>query len=125
LTLQAQNALLKTLEEPGGATVLVLVAVNAAALAPTILSRCQRIGFDALRTADVVAILTAHGRGEAEAGALAAFAEGSPGHALALDAELFGRCRCEILSRLADTPGGGFKALTVLAQDLVSEEKDL
>jgi DNA polymerase III delta prime subunit len=30
LTLQAQNALLKTLEEPGGDTVLILVAVNAA-----------------------------------------------------------------------------------------------
>src|SRR5439155_717596 len=57
LTLQAQNALLKTLEEPGGDTVLILVAVNAAALAETILSRCQRVGFDPLPTADLAAEL--------------------------------------------------------------------
>ena len=37
LTMQAQNALLKTLEEPNGDSVLVLVAVQASALAPTIL----------------------------------------------------------------------------------------
>ena len=67
LTLQAQNALLKTLEEPGGDTVLILVAVNAAALAETILSRCQRVGFDPLPTADVVAILEAYGRSSADA----------------------------------------------------------
>ena len=125
LTLQAQNALLKTLEEPGGDTVLILVAVNAAALTDTILSRCQRIGFDPLPATDVVAILEAHGRGADEARALAAYAEGSPGQALALDPEFFGRRRREILSGLAAAGRGGFKGLADFAQQLVSEEKDL
>ena len=125
LTLQAQNALLKTLEEPAGDTLLVLVAVNAAALAPTILSRCQRVGFDPLPTADVVAILAAHGRSDTEARALAAFAEGSPGRALAFDAEFFARRRPEILTRLGDARRGGFKALADLAQELANEDKDL
>ncbi len=53
LTPQAQNALLKTLEEPAGDTVLILVGVNPASLAPTILSRCQRIAFAPLGDADV------------------------------------------------------------------------
>ena len=41
----AANTLLKTLEEPPGATVFVLVASNHAQLLPTIRSRCQRIDF--------------------------------------------------------------------------------
>ena len=125
LTLQAQNALLKTLEEPGGHTVLILVAVNAAALAPTILSRCQRVVFDPLPTTDVVAILEAHGRTGPEAHALAAFAEGSPGQALAFDREFFTQRRPEILARLGEARRGGFKALADLAQELTSEHKDL
>jgi DNA polymerase-3 subunit delta' len=125
LTLQAQNALLKTLEEPAGDTVLMLVAVNAAALAPTILSRCQRVTFDPLPAADVVAILEAHGRGAAEARALAAYAEGSPGQALALDAEFFASRRREILTRLATAGRGGFKGLADFAQELAAEDKDL
>ena len=125
LTLQAQNALLKTLEEPGGDTVLILVAVNAAALAPTILSRCQRVLFDPLPNADVVAILESHDRDGTEARALAAFAEGSPGQALAFDREFFARQRPEILSRLGEARRGGFKALADLAQELTSAHKDL
>lgn len=125
LTLQAQNALLKTLEEPGGDTVLVLVAVNASALAATILSRCQRISFDPLPTVDVVAILEAHGRTHADALALAAYAEGSPGRALALEADFFTGRRREILAGLERARRGGFKALADFAQTLATEEKDL
>lgn len=41
----AANTLLKTLEEPPGATVFVLVSSNHARLLPTIRSRCQSIDF--------------------------------------------------------------------------------
>ena len=40
LTVQAQNALLKTIEEPPAYTVIVMLTSNADALLPTILSRC-------------------------------------------------------------------------------------
>lgn len=43
MTPQAQNALLKTLEEPAPRTVLVLVTARPSALLPTLRSRCQRI----------------------------------------------------------------------------------
>jgi DNA polymerase-3 subunit delta' len=43
MTTAAQNALLKTLEEPASSTVLVLVAARPASLLPTLRSRCQRI----------------------------------------------------------------------------------
>ena len=41
----AANTLLKTLEEPPGAAVFILVSSNHAQLFPTIRSRCQRIDF--------------------------------------------------------------------------------
>ncbi len=50
MTAQAQNALLKTLEEPPGRTFLILLAVSLNELLPTTLSRCQVIRFDALPT---------------------------------------------------------------------------
>jgi len=44
-TTQAANAILKFLEEPGSATVAVLIAENGQALLPTIRSRVQRLVF--------------------------------------------------------------------------------
>lgn len=41
----AANALLKTLEEPSGAAVLLLISDSPARLLPTIRSRCQRLDF--------------------------------------------------------------------------------
>ena len=46
----AQNALLKTLEEPPGRVCLILVTPSAERLLPTIRSRCQKISFDLLPT---------------------------------------------------------------------------
>ncbi|HSD10491.1 MAG TPA: AAA family ATPase [Candidatus Binatia bacterium] len=57
LTEDAQNALLKTLEEPPRGSVLVLVCHNASRLLPTVLSRCQRVAFAPLERATVETIL--------------------------------------------------------------------
>ena len=48
ITAQAQNALLKTLEEPPGETVVILLTSSVDRLLPTTLSRCQLVRFDAL-----------------------------------------------------------------------------
>ena len=82
---QAQNALLKTLEEPPDDTTLVLVAGSPDALLPTIRSRCLRVSFQPIPDALVVARLEAEGRSPAEARLAAALAGGSVGRALALD----------------------------------------
>lgn len=49
----AQNHLLKTLEEPLGKTLFILITEHAQILLPTIRSRCQRIRFGRLRTETV------------------------------------------------------------------------
>ena len=48
MNLSAQNALLKTLEEPPRDSLLILIAVNGGALLPTLRSRCLRISFGPL-----------------------------------------------------------------------------
>lgn len=81
----AQNALLKTLEEPTGAACIILCADDAAPILPTVVSRSARIRLGPLPR-DVVAELLVE-RGVADrvrAGALAAAAGCLPGLALAL-----------------------------------------
>ncbi len=84
---QAQNALLKTLEEPPDDTTLVLVAANPDALLPTVRSRCVRVRFAPLPDAFVAERLEAAGLEREDARLGAAMAGGSLGRALALDAE--------------------------------------
>jgi DNA polymerase-3 subunit delta' len=79
----AQNALLKSLEEPTASSVFILVTSHADALLPTILSRCPRLRFGPLDVAEIAAFLTReHGHPEAEARAVAIVAGGSLGHAI-------------------------------------------
>ena len=80
----AQNALLKTLEEPRPGSVFVLVSSMPDALLPTVQSRCPRLRFGRLSVSDVAGVLMRdHEYGEAEARAAAADADGSVGRALA------------------------------------------
>jgi len=82
---QAQNALLKTLEEPPADTTLVLVAASPDALLPTIRSRCQRVPFAPIPSAGISARLEAEGRPPEKARLAAALSGGSLGRALAVD----------------------------------------
>jgi DNA polymerase-3 subunit delta' len=61
----AANALLKTLEEPSGRTILILVATQPSRLPATILSRCQRIRIPAPTRAEAIAWLeSTQGKGD-------------------------------------------------------------
>ena len=101
---QAQNALLKTLEEPPQETTLVLVASSPDALLPTIRSRCLRVPFAPLPAAAVAARLEAGGRPASEARLAAALSGGSLARALALDAETLEAERDAVLAAAALDP---------------------
>ena len=84
----AQEALLKTLEEPPPASVFVLITSRPDVLLATVRSRCQRLRFGPLSAADVADVLIRdHGVAPADAHAAAAAADGSVGRALAGSAE--------------------------------------
>jgi len=82
MTDAAQNALLKTLEEPAGRTLIVLLTTHASELLLTIRSRCQTVRFASLATQLVVTHLQRRGVDAATATAAADFSDGSLGVAL-------------------------------------------
>jgi len=83
----AQNALLKTLEEPPSASVFLLLSSLPDALLPTVQSRCPRLRLAPLAPAEVAEVLVRdHGYADADARAAAADADGSVGRALSAEA---------------------------------------
>jgi len=79
----AANALLKTLEEPGSAT-LLLISHNSDLLLPTLISRCQRIPFHRLGSDAMLQVLQQAGAEELlQRQDLLTMAQGSPGRAIA------------------------------------------
>lgn len=82
---EAQNALLKTLEEPPPRTVLILTASRAHGLLATVRSRCFSLPLTPVDTAALATALEARGLPRDEAAARAALSGGLPGQALELD----------------------------------------
>lgn len=79
----AANALLKTLEEPGKAT-LILIAPSVESLLPTLVSRCQRIPFYRLSDENLERVLRENGHERVlQYPALLGLAQGSAGEAIA------------------------------------------
>ena len=92
MNVQAQNALLKTLEEPPDTTILILLATALDELLATTQSRCQVVRFDALPTAFVREKLDElrPGRPSGELDWYAAHSDGSIGRAIdQIDDELY------------------------------------
>ena len=82
-TLGAANCLLKTLEEPPPSAVLVLTAIQAEMLLPTVVSRCQVLRMRPLPVSQVQEALQAHwGVDPHQANLLARVSEGRIGWAL-------------------------------------------
>jgi DNA polymerase III delta' subunit len=77
-----QNALLKTLEEPPGFCVVILLCSKTEWLLPTIYSRCQTIRFGPIDREHILAVLKRQGVAESAAAYWAGFCEGSLGQAL-------------------------------------------
>jgi len=74
---EAANCLLKTLEEPPPATVLILTVNSTSKILPTILSRCQKIAFIPLTKNDMQAVLAQEGIPSDQALAVIPHAHGS------------------------------------------------
>jgi DNA polymerase-3 subunit delta' len=79
---QAQNALLKTLEEPAGRTLIILLTDQPGSLLPTIRSRCQLVRFAALDEGTVRQQLIERGIDATLAAEAASLSRGSLGNAL-------------------------------------------
>jgi len=95
MTPQAQNCLLKTLEEPPEDTVFFLITEQPGSLLPTIVSRCRVIRFHPLSAEEAERRLIALGEPPQAARRKARMAEGCVGQALEIDEE-----RLQLLEQL-------------------------
>jgi DNA polymerase-3 subunit delta' len=106
----AANALLKTLEEPGRAT-LILIAPSTESLLPTLVSRCQRIPFYRLAKEDMETVLRETGHEEIlKESSVLAIAQGRPGEAIAAFEQLQA-IPDTLLAQLSKLPNSPRKAL--------------
>jgi len=116
------NALLKTLEEPGKAT-LILTALSTESLLSTIVSRCQPIPFQRLSQQDLQEVLENTGHAEIlEHSELIKLAQGSPGEAISAWSQLQ-KIPQELLQQLTQTPQHHLAALTLAKT--ITQELDL
>jgi DNA polymerase-3 subunit delta' len=109
LTIDAQDALLKTLEEPPPSTTCILVTSLPDVLLPTVLSRCSIVRFAPLSAQEVArALVRDHDYDEKDARAAAADSDGSVGRALeastvdVADAREVARKLLALAARVAD-----------------------
>lgn len=115
----AANGLLKTLEEPGQAT-LILIAPDRSALLPTLVSRCQCIPFYRLSQTDMAEVLTRTGQGHIlPAADVLAMAQGSPGDAIAHWQQQ--QAMPEALLAALAQPPTTFRAALELARQIAAE----
>lgn len=85
MNVQAQNALLKTIEEPASYAVILLLTTNADMFLPTILSRCVRLNLKAVPDEEIRAFLMKEYQvPDYQADVCVAFAQGNVGKAIQL-----------------------------------------
>ncbi len=115
----AQNALLKTLEEPPASTYIILVTMQQDRLLPTIRSRCHRVAFHSLDERAMTNWLTRErSRDDSPLKALSDdalnwiidFASGSPGLAVAAAEEDLASWRQTLIPMLRELDQGKFPA---------------
>jgi DNA polymerase III subunit delta' len=91
------NSFLKTLEEPPGNAIIILLTENADILLPTIRSRCQLVRFSPLSPEHVCLILEHQGTDRTAASLLAQMSDGSVQKAIGLDNEALSERRESII----------------------------
>lgn len=103
----AENSLLKTLEEPSGDVVFILVTSARQALLDTIVSRCLLLPFAPLDDTVILRLMKEKGISDSEAQGIAPLASGSIGRALRLAGEgalSLRRDALDMLKRLPSMP---------------------
>ncbi len=101
LSIPAQNAMLKTLEEPPDGVTIILICTRSEELLPTTRSRCSTISFALLLADFVKGKLVKSGIEAAEADFWAHFTGGSVGRALKLAQQGMYEIKQDVIDRIA------------------------
>jgi DNA polymerase-3 subunit delta' len=122
LSIEAANCLLKTLEEPLGKVIFVLLTTNDRLLPATVISRCQRLELFPLAVAEVEAVLNQRGIEPSKARLLSRLCHGCIGWAIsaAFDSGLLQQ-RAEQLDRLIDIVNADYEERFAYATQLAAQ----
>lgn len=120
----AANCLLKTIEEPSGQIVFILLTSRPSALLDTIISRCMRVEFGILQPEELVAILHQQGIDEPLAGKLASIADGSVSKALAMQDEELLNLQTQAFDLASAAGTLGVEQLLQLAKEMSSHSRE-
>jgi DNA polymerase-3 subunit delta' len=125
MNVSAQNALLKTLEEPPRDSLLILISTGTGGLLPTLLSRCLRLSFAPLPVELVASFLVAQkGIKREEAGILAAMTMGSLGKATSLQIQDLLEKRKIWAEKLCSLSQANYKGGLIFAEELAGTREE-
>jgi DNA polymerase-3 subunit delta' len=124
MSVNAANSLLKTLEEPPGNALIILLTENADMLLPTIRSRCQLIRFSSLSTENVRLLLEQSGVTADVADLLAPLSEGSMQRVGELDNEALAERREKLITHLATLDLGRISSIFDTAEELAGNRDE-
>jgi DNA polymerase-3 subunit delta' len=105
------NSLLKTLEEPPGNALMILLASNIDAVLPTIRSRCQQISFSGVPADEIAGFLESAGIDPDSARVAASLSGGSIARALSLCSEEIMAERADLITRACNLSGNSMTDL--------------
>jgi DNA polymerase III delta' subunit len=125
LSIAAQNALLKTLEEPPGHALIMLIAASPGALLPTVRSRCQRVAMAPLGDAEMRDILAREEVPSELIEELLQRANGSPGRALELRAQVESANHNQLIELVAALDASRYVSIVALSQVMGRNEAEM
>ncbi len=126
MTDEAVNAFLKTLEEPPGETVIILITSNLHSLLPTVISRCQIIKFNTLNGEHIKEILIKNYKfAETDASILSSLSKGRLGKAVTMDYKSVYKEREEALKLIISSAKGDMEYIFTESKNLVKKEEEL
>jgi DNA polymerase-3 subunit delta' len=124
MSVNAANSLLKTLEEPPGNALIILLTENANMLLPTIRSRCQLIRFSSLSPENVRLLLEKNGVAADVANLLAPLSEGSMQRAGELDNDALTVRREKLITQLATLDIGKISTIFDTAEEMAGNRDE-
>jgi DNA polymerase III subunit delta' len=119
----AANSLLKTLEEPPGNAVLILITATVGGMLPTIRSRCQQLQFRGLSPEHIESYLTHEGNDPEAARLAAALADGSLGKAMGFVQKVAVTERTDVLERFSNLTLTHIEPLFAYAEELSGDKE--
>lgn len=126
MTVQAQNALLKTIEEPPSYGIIFLLTTNGAAFLPTILSRCVLLNLKLLSDEEIREELKRRGAADERIETIVKFSRGNLGKALKfVSSENFAETVNDILYLLRNVKTMEFDGLLEAIRKLQADAFDI